>query len=174
MKDIDSAVRSRFIQVAFRVYPPVLIVMLVLGAKMFGSLKLGLLMGLIGGFVATVISHFLIERLSSSGVNLLYGKRKPIYTDTEKFEGPLNQARHLKTKQDFINAFKIVDEVLSQAPKLPEALYLKAQILWEGYQDASTARKLLFEVIDLVPDAQQTYHRWAQSLLQEIIKQTGE
>jgi hypothetical protein len=44
MKDIDSAVRSRFIQVAFRVYPPVLIVMLVLGAKMFGSLKLGLLM----------------------------------------------------------------------------------------------------------------------------------
>jgi hypothetical protein len=129
MKDIDSAFRSRIILVACRVYPPVLIVMLVLGTLMFGSLKLGLLMGLIAGFVATGISHFLIERLGSSGANLLYGKRKPIYTDTEKFEGPLNQARHLKSKQDYLNAFKIVDEVLGQAPKLPEALYLKAQIL---------------------------------------------
>ena len=73
-----------------------------------------------------------------------------------------------------MSAFKIVGEVLVQAPKLPEALYLKAQILWEGYQDASAARELLLEVIDLVPDAQQTYHRWAQSLLQKIIKQTGE
>jgi len=39
MKDIDSAVRSRLIKVALGVYPPVLIVMLVLGAKMLGSLK---------------------------------------------------------------------------------------------------------------------------------------
>ncbi len=36
MKNIDSAAISRLIQVAFRVYPPVLLLMLVLGAKMFG------------------------------------------------------------------------------------------------------------------------------------------
>jgi hypothetical protein len=142
--------------------------MLVLGARMFGSLKMGLLLGLIVGAVATVVSHFLIERLSSSGVNLLYGKRKPIYTVTEKFEGPLNQARHLKSKQDYLNAFKITDEVLNKVPKLPEALYLKAQILWEGYHDAAAAREVLEKILELVPDAKETYHRWAQSLLLEI------
>ncbi len=168
MKDIDSAARSRLIQVAFRVYPPVLIVMMVLGARMLGSLKLGLLLGLTVGAVATVISHLLIERLGSSGVNLLYGKRKPIYTDTEKFEGPLNQARHLKTKQDYINAYKMVDEVLARAPQLPEALYLKAQILWEGYRDAPAARKLLLALLEIVPDEQDTYHRWAKTLLQDM------
>jgi len=140
MKNIDTTGRSRIIKVAFRVYPPVILLGLVLGAGMFGSLKIGLLIGIVGGFFATILSHWLIERLSSSGVNLLYGKRRPIYSDYEKFEGPLNQARHLKSKQDYVNACKIVDEVLTIAPKLPEALYLKVQVLWEGYHDAASAR----------------------------------
>jgi len=150
-----------------------ILVGLVLGASVFGSLKIGLMMGLAGGVLVSVISHFIIERLSSSGVNLLYGKRKPIWTQTEKFEGPLNQARHLKSKQDYVHARNMVDDILAQAPKFPDALYLKAQILWEGYRDAPSSRKVLAELLAIVPDKHDTYHRWAQSLLDDIGQQSS-
>lgn len=39
-----------------------------------------------------------------------------------------------------IKASNMVDDILTKAPNLPEALYLKSQILWEGYRDADSPR----------------------------------
>ena len=167
-KDIDSAAISRFLKVAAWIFPFVGILGVVVGVKIFGSLIFGVLLGLVAGFLASIISHFIIERLGSAGGNLIYGKRRPIYSDFEKYEGPLNQARHLKVKNEYASAHNIVNEILSKAPDLPEALYLKAQILWEGYHKAKPSKELLARIMTVVPDKSETYNRWAQTLLDQI------
>jgi tetratricopeptide (TPR) repeat protein len=140
----------------------------VVGVNIYGSLKLGVLLGLAAGFLVSVICHFIIERLGSTGANLIYGTRRPIYSDFEKFEGPLNQARYLKQKNDYAKASNMVDDILTNAPSLPEALYLKAQILWEGYRDADSSQNCLRKILVVSPDKNGTYHRWALSLLDDI------
>lgn len=58
--------------------------------------------------------------------------------------------------------------ILKKAPDLPEALYLKEQIIWEGYRKADDAKNILEKVLEVLPDKKETYHRWAQSLIEEI------
>ena len=62
----------------------------------------------------------------------------------------------------------MVDKVLEQAPDLPDALYLKAQILWEGYGDGKAAKEYLQRIVSILPDENETYHRWAVTMAQEI------
>jgi hypothetical protein len=168
LKDIDSAARSRFLKVISYTFPPLGILGLVVGVKIFKSFKLGLIFGGTAGILASLACHFIIERLGSGVGNLIYGKRRPIYSEFEKHEGPLNQARYLKQKSDFFKAQSLVDDILTKAPNLPEALYLKAQICWEGYGDAAASRKYLRQILILLPDKNETYHRWASSLLDHI------
>ena len=97
---------------------------------MYKSPKFGLFVGVLFGLLVSAIIYYIIEYISSLGGSFLYGRRKPIYSDFEKHEGPLNQARHLKVKNEYAKAHNIVNDVLTKAPDLPEALYLKAQILW--------------------------------------------
>ena len=51
---------------------------------------------------------------------------------------------------------------------LPEALYLKAQILWEGYHKAADSKIILENILEILPDKEDTYHRWAQTLIDDI------
>jgi len=62
----------------------------------------------------------------------------------------------------------MIDDILTKATNLPEALYLKAQILWEGYQDADSSQNCLRKILIVSPDKNDTYHRWALSLLDDI------
>jgi hypothetical protein len=66
----------------------------------------------------------------------------------------------------------MVDDILIKAPNLPEALYLKAQILWEGYGDVVASRRYLRQILVISPDKNETYHRWALSLLNRIENRT--
>jgi len=65
-------------------------------------------------------------------------------------------------------ALVLVNEILKKAPYLPQALYSKAQIMWEDYHKATDARKLLEKIIEIVPDKTDTYHTWAQTMLDKI------
>ena len=168
MRNIDSAARSRFFRVFGWGFPFPAILGFVVGTFIFNSAKLGLLIAIIFGFVVSCISFFIIEYLGSSGVNILYGKRKPIYSDFERFEGDIHQAQVQKSKKEYHKALVLVNGILKDAPDLPEALYLKAQIIWEGYRKADEAKNILEKVLVILPDKQETYHRWAQSLIDEI------
>ena len=121
MKDVDSAARTRFLRVAAWMFPAL---------GFIGMMAAGPLIGLIAGVLGSILAFIIIEKFGSSSVNLLYGKRKPVYSDYEKHEGPLNQARLHKSKKEFHKALVLVNDILKQVPDLPEALYLKAQILW--------------------------------------------
>ena len=168
MKDIDSAARSRFIRVAVWVFPIIGFLGFFVGFNMYGKPGAGLAIGAVVGAVASGITYFIIEMLGSSGINLLYGKRRPVWSEYEKYEGELHQARHQKTQKNYHKALVLVNGILKKAPDLPEALYLKAQILVEGYRKGDEAKILLERILTVLPGRGETYHRWARTLLDEI------
>ena len=172
VKDIDSAARSRFIRVTVWVFPIIGFLGFFVGFNMYGKPGMGLLIGAVVGAAASCFTYFIIEMLGSSSVNLLYGTRRPVYSDYEKYEGELHQARHQKTQKNYHKALVLVDAILKKAPRLPEALYLKAQIIVEGYQKKEEAKIYLEKVLAVLPDKTETYHRWAQTLLDKINTKT--
>jgi len=65
----------------------------------------------------------------------LTAKRAAQWTAREQLKGDLNQANYYKRKEDFQKALKTVNRIMDMDPNYPEALYLKAQMLWEGFQN---------------------------------------
>jgi hypothetical protein len=167
LKDVDSALRSRFLQIASWVFPSTgFVTFLIAWVKI--SFIAGIMIGIFSGALSSVIALVVVEFLGSSSVNLLYGRRRPRYSDYEKFEGGLNQARLQKSKKEYHKALVLANDILKNAPELPEALYLKAQILWEGYHKAADSKILLEKVLEILPNKEDTYHRWSQTLMDEI------
>ncbi len=79
----------------------------------------------------------------------------------------VTQTRFIMSKRHDL-ALGCVDEVLAADPDIPEALFVKAQILWEGYQDAAAAKQCLFHLMKVEPDKEASFHRWSLSLYKEI------
>ena len=47
----------------------------------------------------------------------------------------MDKIRFLKAQRMFDKALALVNDVLDQDPNIPEALYLKAHVLWEGFKN---------------------------------------
>jgi hypothetical protein len=62
----------------------------------------------------------------------------------------------------------VVEEVLAERVDLPDALLLKAQILWEGYGETFEPKQYCRRVMDLVADAEAPVHRRAAALLRRL------
>ena len=71
-------------------------------------------------------------------------------------------------KQDYEGALVKLEDILARDPDFPEALFLKAQILWEGFQDRTAAKACLMRVIKIESDKKAMLHRWALNLHREI------
>jgi len=123
-----------------------------------------------------VLAVFAVELLSGAigegSVNILYGTGRLDRTMRDQFIGTLSQARFHKMSQRHDLALGCVDEVLATAPNYTEALFLKAQILWEGYQDSAAAKTCLLHLIKVESDKEAPFHRWAVSLYREIATST--
>ena len=161
-KDVDSVTRTRFLMIAVRLAPAC-----VLLGWAIGGLK-----GVLYGLPASVLAAFAVELLSggigNGSVNLLFGTGRLDRTMRDQFIGSISQARFHKMSQRHDLALGCVDEVLAAAPNYIEALFLKAQILWEGYQDSAEAKKCLMHVIKVETDKEAPYRRWSLSLYKEI------
>ena len=79
----------------------------------------------------------------------------------------VTQTRFIMSKRHDL-ALECVDEVLAADPDIPKALFVKAQILWEGYQDSAAAKQCLFHLMKVEPDKEASFHRWSLSLYKEI------
>src|SRR5210317_1813392 len=73
------------------------------------------------------------DRVGERSANLLYGLGRETFQPHERLAGELDKIRHGKRQKDFDRALYLVNQVIDKAPDLPEALFLKAQILWEGF-----------------------------------------
>jgi hypothetical protein len=162
LKDVNSADRTLLIKnMVWSITP-----LSVLG-YLYGGVK-GLVLGIAGGIGVGFLTVFLSGRLSGGAINTFYGMRRGRWTSQELVEGDMNIARKFKREKQYHQARLTVDQILQQTPDNTEALFLKAQILWEGFQAQEAAKGCLQTIMRLQPDAEATIHRWAASLVEEI------
>ncbi len=89
----------------------------------------------------------------------------------DRLAGELVKARLLKASNRFDEALEIINRTLDRLPEYPEALFLKAQILWEGHADYSGAKACLQQVIQMKKmrnEQEETIRRWCKNLLKEM------
>ena len=111
---------------------------------------------------------YCIERFGSVLGDLFSGWSTRKVSPRETLSADFEKAKSSKRSGEFEKAIGIIDQVLEKDPDFPDALYLKARILWEGFEKRQEASECLMNVMRLVPQ-EDTLHRWASSFLKEII-----
>ena len=112
---------------------------------------------------------YTVEKFGSFLGNILSGWSSRKVSPREALSADLERARFSKRKGQFKEARNIINEVIEKDPDFPDALYLKAMILWEGFEDRQEALECLRKVMELVP-RNETLHRWAFNYLREVKK----
>jgi tetratricopeptide (TPR) repeat protein len=116
---------------------------------------------------------YVVEKLGSGVGALLTGWRSSRFTDREALSGDLGMAKYHKRDGNYEVALKIISKVLEKDSNYPEALYVKAEILWEGFGRLAEAKICVKKVLREVP-YEQTLHQWASSLYDKLIKSEKE
>ena len=172
IKDLDSANAALTLRNTLWALP-----YLVLLGLCLGYMSYGLLGALIGLLVAITVSAAVGSAttvftgiLGDGAVNVFYGLGRKTTDLREQLSGDLNVARHHKLCNRFDEALIKIENVLAKDPDYPEALFLKAQILWEGFEDRREAKSCLLKVIKLEPDKEAPFHPWALDLYRELSK----
>ena len=111
---------------------------------------------------------YCLERFGSVLGNMFSGWSSRKVSPRETLSADLEKAKFYKRDGRFKEAIEILNQVLEKDPDFPDALYLKAQILWEGFEKRQEASECLQSVMRLVRQ-EDTLHRWASSFLKEII-----
>ena len=101
-------------------------------------------------------------------INVFFGLRSANWTLHEQLEGPMNRARYYKMQKNFDKALETINDVIEKDPQYPEALFLKATILWEGFGNSGAAKAYLQKVMKLVSNEKEPINRWALSLNKEL------
>ena len=58
----------------------------------------------------------------------------------------------------------------SRDPDFPDALFVKAQILSDGFEDSAAARQYFTKVMEVVPNEDETLHRWGLAYCDELTR----
>lgn len=117
----------------------------------------------------SIIYAFAVEKLGSGLSNFLLGWGSGRTNLSEQFSADLAKARYSKGTKQFREALLLVNEILEKHPDFPEALFLKAKIVWEGYDNKELTLRNLDRVMELVPD-KEPIHRWALNYYHEVTK----
>ena len=170
MKNVNSAARTHFLKSCLLPFPYLFVGGIICGYALRGLLGvlLGVLAAVLLSVAAGAATTLITDKAGGAASRLLYGRGKSTFSLQERLEGDLQQVRHHKMNGRFQEALGIIDGVLAQDPDFPDALFLKAQILWEGFKDSTGAKGCLDQVIKAVPDEGESLHRWAVHLLSEM------
>jgi tetratricopeptide (TPR) repeat protein len=104
------------------------------------------------------------SRSTDEAASCLCGWGREDTSQQDWLAGEMNKIRLLKRQRNFDKAFALVNDLLDKVPNLPEALYLKGHLLWEGFKNPWAAESYFRRVIELTED-NQPVHRWASSCL---------
>ena len=162
IKDVDSVGQAMMINNFCRIFP-----LIGVAGFIFKGFS-GILIAAPISAVIAVAGVGLSGILSNAAVNVFYGMRNGNWTLREQLAGDLSKVRVQKMNNRFDDALVSVEGILARDPDHPEALFLKAQILWEGYGDRSGARDFLIKAAKAEPDGQSPLHRWARSLYRDM------
>ena len=171
IKDQDTVARTQFILALVRVLVPLGLIGFIYGFLLRGNWGafIGFLVGAILSIPASMIVMIISDRAGTTA-GALYRGPKANWTIRDQLGGVLNQVRYHKMQNNFDQAFLKVEEALAKDPNFPDALLLKAQILWEGFDDAIEAKRCL-EIIIKTTSKPENRHLWASTLYAEIVKE---
>ena len=162
LKNIDSIARAQFIKFFVWLFGPLSVVSLFY----FGTI--GVIIAFILSLVITPLTMFVLDKFSGGTSSLIYGGGHGTWSEREQLEGDLNTVKYYKMRKEYDQAFKAVNNVLNSDPKFSEALLIKAQILWEGYENSTAAKANLKKITEIKMDKDEPIHRWASNLYDEL------
>jgi hypothetical protein len=113
----------------------------------------------------TAVMALAIVKKGGSIAGSLYGGPRARWTVKEQLSGDLEKIQY--SRRRFNEALALANDVLKHLPHDPDTLFLKAQILHEGFGYGESAKKCLEIIIKEVP-ASETLHCWATSLYENI------
>ncbi len=109
------------------------------------------------------------DKTSEFLVNAFYGTgREGQWSREELINIELHRVRCAKIKGFHKQALNHVNTILAIEPDFPEALLLKAQILWEGFGNAGAAQAHLKKLMRVNPKKNDRYYRWARNFYDEL------
>ena len=117
--------------------------------------------------VSAPLAVGLSDAMGERSVNFFYGLGQRRLTTRHRLVGELDKIRYSERQKDFDKALSQVNDVLAKESEFPEALFLKAQILCEGFGNAAAAKSLLEKVMQLV-SGKEPLHQWALSYSSNI------
>ena len=136
-----------------------------LGGKVGGFV--GLAGGILAGFLAVSVWRFLVDGISDNVGRMVFIGKKANWSLHERFQSDLQQIRYAKANERYGEALTMVNMVLKKAPKWPEPLFLKAEILWDGFESLEESKEILRQIIKLTEHPDQ-YHVWARAKYREL------
>jgi len=164
-REIDQVTIVRFLMFYMIILGALLTLGIWAGGRLF-TFKHVLLFS-IGAIPLSILFIYVLEKFGSGLGRFLSGwsSRRP--TTRETLAADLEKARYSKREGRFQEALTIIDGVLDKDPNFPDALFLKAQILWKGFGNAGVAKEYLKKVMQVV-SKDETLHRWASSYYDEV------
>ncbi len=109
------------------------------------------------------------DKTSEFLANVFYGTgREGQWSREELINIELHRVRCAKIKGFYKQALNHVNAILAIEPDFPEALLLKAQILWEGFGNAGAAQAHLEKLMCVITDKNDRYYRWARNFYDEL------
>jgi tetratricopeptide (TPR) repeat protein len=117
----------------------------------------------------SVFLHLSTIPLSFLVVVILSGWTPGLQDPRDQFAADMEKIRECKRTSHFPEALRLANNILRQDPEFPDALYLKATILWEGFGNAEGAKGCLKKIKEKVPN-NETLCRWASSYYDEVME----
>ena len=102
---------------------------------------------LLPSFGVAKLLALLLGGTGSTTSQMIFGNHSPEFNIREILAGDLRQIKQSIKEHEYETASRKVNQVLQQEEDFPEALFLKGQILWEGF----FFHEVIFLIV--VPDA---------------------
>lgn len=136
------------------------------GLVFWGRGIAGAMIGFLFGTAFTILCLVIVNKFAGL-FGIIMGEGKSKFTLREELESDLLQIRYHKMKKEYDKALIKVNQTLKNDPDFPEVLFLKAQIVWEGFGNSSSALYNL-EKIQRIMDKDSSLFRWSTALMEEI------
>ena len=160
-KDVDTEARTRFAKIFFRFF----LVFTIPWMLMAGPVK-GFFISIGFTFAMSFLAMKTLDRAGDAWAYML-GHRKPIIDLREQMQGSLKAVRVSKMNKAYKTALDQVNHILDKDPEFHEAMFVKAQILEEGFGNYPGARKYLRKVMAETPK-ESSLNTWARSLYRTV------
>ena len=162
LKNIDSIARSQFLRLFAWLFAP----LCVLG--FWGSGLKGIMIAFVVSLIASIVIMLILERFGRSTASFLYGGGYGSWSKREQLRGDLNTVKHHKMQKKYDQALKAVNDILNKDPDFSEALFYKAKILAEGFNNTAAAKGYLKQIMETKKEEDKTIRRWASALYDEL------